>query len=269
VGDSAATGVVVLALDDEAEDVRAAAAAVVGAWANRLRIETLCRRLMIEPCPDVRTVIIDALCSQFDPEINEKLLSLLRNSHEEVRAAAATGIGKLLVPESLNTLVDTVNDPAWCVRAAVVAALGKYHRDTDHRDAVLETILLSLGDDHEQVRLAAVLALAEWDRPEAHQALIIQGLGDSDLWVRYRAAEMLGKMQVRDAVFALLEIARADREPAVLREAAVRALGQIGDTQARESLNELMWNHQPGVSKAAADALDSLEKGGQGDDPWK
>jgi HEAT repeat protein len=269
IGDPAATGMVVLGLDDEAEEVRAAAAGVVGSWDNPLRIEPLCRRLEIEPCPDVRTVIIDALCSQFHPVINEKLLGLLQNPHEEVRAAAATGMGKLRAPEFLNALKDSVNDPAWCVRAAVVAALGRYHQHADQQDAVLETILLSLGDHHEQVRVAAVLALEKWDRAEAHQALIVQGLGDPGLWIRYRAAEMLGKMQVREALAALLDIARADREPAVVREAAVRAIGRIGDTRARDSLNELMWNREAAVSKAAADALDSLEKGGEGDDPWK
>ena len=97
----------------------------------------------------------------------------------------------------------------------------------------------------------------------------MQGLGDSDLWVRYRAAEALGVRRAMTALPALALIAKSDREPSFLRRIAVEALGQLGDMRAGETISELMWDHNPDVSAAAAQALDVLQGGEQGDDPWK
>ena len=128
---------------------------------------------------------------------------------------------------------------------------------------------LALTDDHEKVRLASLLALAVREEPGIEEILLVQGLGDSDLWVRYRAAEALGVRRAGAALPALTLIAKSDREPSILRRIAVEALGQLGDLRARETISELMWAHNPDVSAAAAQALDALEGGEEGVDPWK
>ena len=264
IGDSLAISVVIGALEDETGHVRAEAATVLGKWADRLGIDPLCRRLLVEPYPDVRATIVDALCSEPDPLVAGRLIAVLDHEREEVRASAAKGLAKLRAPEAFRPLMETVNDPSASVRAAVIEALGGYQVKP-----ALEAILLALSDDDEHVRVAAVLALAGWDQPEAERALIVEGLGDQDLWVRYRAAEVLGGKRTRGAVPALLEIAKTAREPAVLRKMAVEALGRIGDSRTKEVISDLMWDCEAEVSAAAAEALDFLEGGGEGDDPWK
>ena len=150
------------------------------------------------------------------------------------------------------------------VRAAIIEAIGRYPVQ-----AAFEALRLALTDDHEKVRLASLVALAVRQEPEIEEILLVQGLGDSDLWVRYRAAEALGVRRAEVALPALVRIAKSDREPSFLRRIAVEALGQLGNLRAGETISELMWDHNPDVSAAAAQALDALQGGEEGADPWK
>lgn len=265
IGDPMAIRFVISALEDENGHVRAAAATVLGKWINQSGIEPLCGRLLVEPFADVRVAIVDALCANPHPLISEVLMGLLLNhEREEVREAAARGLGRLRPPAALRPLLDVASDPSWLVRAAIIQAIGRYPVR-----AAFEALRLALTDDHEKVRLASLLALTVRQEPEIEEILLVQGLGDSDLWVRYRAAEALGVRRAEAALPALALIAKSDREPSFLRRMAVEALGQVGDPRAGETLSELMWDHNPDVSAAAAQALDALQGGGEGDDPWK
>ena len=264
IGDPITIRFVISALEDENGHVRAAAATVLGKWTNQCGIEPLCGRLIVEPYADVRAAIVDALCTDPHPLVSERLIGLLGHQREEVREAAARGLGRLRSPALLSPLQDAASDPSWLVRVAVVEAIGGYQLKS-----ALDAVLMGLSDDHEKVRLAAVLALAGWNQPEAEEALRIEGLTDQDLWVRYRACESLGARRASAAVPALLDIAKGDREPAMLRRIAVQALGRIGDPRVTDPIRELMWDHDPAVAAAAGDALDALQEGEEGADPWK
>ena len=264
IGDPMAIRFVTSALEDENGHVRAAAATVSGKWINQSGIEPLCGRLIVEPFADVRTAIVDALCANPHPLITQRLMALLSHEREEVRESAARGLGKLRPPAALRPLLDAAGDPAWLVRAAIIEAIGRYPVQ-----AAFEALRLALTDDHEKVRLASLRALAVREEPDIEEILLIQGLGDSDLWVRYRAAEALGVRRAEAALPALARIAKSDREPSFLRRIAVEALGQLGNLRAGETISELMWDHNPDVSAAAAQALDALQGGEAGDDPWK
>jgi HEAT repeat protein len=220
--------------------------------------------LLVEPFADVRAAILDALCANPHPLVTERLIGLLNHEREEVREAAARGLGRLRPPAALRPLLDVVGDPSWLVRAAIIEAIGRYPVQ-----AAFEALRLGLTDDHEKVRLASLVGLAGRDEPEIEEILLVQGLGDSDLWVRYRAAEALGVRCAEAALPALARIAKSDHEPSFLRRIAVKALGQLGDLRAGETISELMWDHNPDVSAAAGQALDALQGGEAGDDPWK
>jgi len=55
----------------------------------------------------------------------------------------------------------------------------------------------------------------------------------------------------------------------MLRRIAVQALGRIGDPRVTDPIRELMWDHDLAVATAAGDALDALQGGEEGADPWK
>lgn len=265
IGDPIAIRCVTCALEDENGHVRAAAATVLGNWIDQSGIEPLCERLLVEPFADVRAAILDTLCANPHPLIGEVLMGLLlHHEREEVREAAARGLGRLRPPAALRPLLDVAGDPSWLVRAAIIEAIGRYPVR-----AAFEALRLALTDDHEKVRLASLLALAVRGEPDIEEILLVQGLGDSDLWVRYRAAEALGVRHAEAALSALALIAKSDHEPSFLRRIAIEALGQLGDLRAGETISELMWDHNPDVSAAAAQALDALQGGEAGADPWK
>jgi len=264
IGDPTAIRFVTAALEDEDGHVRTEAATVLGKWINQSGIEPLCGRLLLEPFADVRAAIVEALCANPHPLVSERLIGLLDHQREEVREAAARGLGRLRPPAALRPLLDVASDPSSLVRGAIIEAISRYPVR-----AAFEALRLALTDDHEKVRLASLLALAVREEPEIEEILLVQGLGDSDLWVRYRAAEALGVRRATAALPALARIAKSDHEPSFLRRMAVEVLGQLGDLRAGETISELMWDHNPDVSAAAAQALDALQGGEEGADPWK
>jgi HEAT repeat protein len=157
-----------------------------------------------------------------------------------------------------------LNDAEWQVRQAVIEALGHYD---DPR--ALEQLLLALSDDHEKVRLAATVGVARWNQPEARQALVTHCLADADIWVRYRAAERLGHWKVAEAVPQLEALAARRREPALLRRAAITALGQIGSGEARAALTGLRSREDGDLREAADQALALSDSAiGDGGRPW-
>ncbi len=264
IGDPIAIRCVISALQDENGHVRAAAATVLGSWTNECGIEPLCERLIVEPYADVRAAIVAALCAVPHPSVGERLIELLVHQREEVRESAARGLGKLRLPSALRPLQDAVGDPSWLVRAAVIEAIGTYPGR-----AAFDLLRLAITDGHEKVRLASVLALSSRQDTETDEILLVQGLGDSDLWVRYRAAEALGIRCSVAALPALALIAKNEHESSLIRRMAVQALGKLGDMRASETISELMWDCNADVSAAAAQALDDLHGGGEGDDQWK
>lgn len=273
IGDSSAIASVIAALDDETGYVRGAAAAALGKWEDPGAIAPLCRRLTVERYPDVRAMIVDALCAAPSPHVIDRFIGLLRHEHDEVRESAVHGLGKLHALSAVRDLLDAANDPAWTVRAAVAEAIGQYPVK-----AAYEALLLALSDDHEKVRLAAVRALADRDEPDAIEVLQVQALNDADVWVRYRVVEALGAKRIADAVPALIDMAKMakeERTPSMLRRMAVQSLGAIGDERATDTIRTLLADRDRDVAAAAGEALNALLGAGgargeeESDDPWK
>ena len=78
-------------------------------------------------------------------------------------------------------------------------------------------------------------------------------VSDPSALVRRRAAETLGVMKAADAVAGLIALTSPDEESdASVRAAAVWALGQIGDPEARDAILDARKDDDPSVRSAAA-----------------
>lgn len=215
------------AVDDETGHVRVEAVRQLGRSGRAADVRSLLAKLETERYREVRDQIVDTVLRVAPPDVVARFLPLLGHARPEVRESAARAIGLAQPPQGLSALCDAVSDPEWSVRQAVIEALGQYDDP-----AALGPLLLAMSDDHEKVRLAAVIGLARWDRPEARQVLLTQGLRDPDAWVRYRAVERLGALRAAEATPLLSAIAAGDREPSLVRRAAVAALERIGGAPA-------------------------------------
>lgn len=81
-----------------------------------------------------------------------------------------------------------------------------------------------------------------------------------------RAAWLLGRLRAREAVPPLMELARSSPD-LFLREAAVEALGRIGDPRSLELLRALARSESVLVRRAARRALAMIEGSQPGGDP--
>ncbi|HET6980429.1 MAG TPA: M56 family metallopeptidase [Pyrinomonadaceae bacterium] len=148
------------------------------------------------------------------------LLNQLDNSNPAVRRNAAWAIGELTnmlpgersgaVPQLITLLSDTDD---W-VRMAAARALGELH---DSRS--LTKLIATVSDDNWRVRELVVWALSEMKDPRAVTALCTVLVSDPRAEVRRGAAEALGEIQSAEALPALKQ-ALNDAGPGVSAKAA-------------------------------------------------
>ena len=152
------------------------------------------------------------------------LLQLVENSDPEVRQAAATALGNIDDPHSVEPLINALDDNDWHVREAAAAALGNIG---DPRS--VEPLINALANDSPSVREAATVALGNIGDPRSVEPLITAL--DEDYWpVREAAAVALGNIGDPCSVEPL--ITALDDSDSDLHEAAAVALGNIGASRA-------------------------------------
>jgi HEAT repeat protein len=213
----------------------------------------------------------------------------IRDRRVELRRRRVTAAGHGRDPELARR---GLTDPDAGVRAAAVGALARL--GALHSDDVVHV----LGDDGSvEVRRRAVDAAPAVRGPGSRSALpaaVVRALSDPDPLVVVGAAWYLGEVRHRAAVVPLAGVATTHPDPRC-REAAVAALGAIGDTAGLPAVLTALEDKatvrrratvalagfddprvEPALSRAAQDrdwqvrqAADELtdEDGAPGDDP--
>ena len=93
---------------------------------------------------------------------------------------------------------------------------------------------------------------------ETFDEKLIRALGHPEPTVPVRAALILGERGVYKAIEPLIELASTSRDP-YIQEAAVMALGKIGDAKAANCLRTLAREGAMRPRRAAIEGLESLE----------
>jgi beta-lactamase regulating signal transducer with metallopeptidase domain/HEAT repeat protein len=154
------------------------------------------------------------------PPAFRPLANQLDNSSRSVRRNAAWAIGELtnMMPgtraEAVPQLITLLGDSDEWVRMAAARALGELH---DHR--AVANLVATLSDDDWRVRELVVWALSETKDARAVTALCTVLISDARAEVRRGAAEALGEIQSAEALPALKQ-ALHDSAPGVSAKAA-------------------------------------------------
>lgn len=189
-------------------------------------------------------------------EIYSQVIATLNDQKESEsrRAYAANAIGEFLSPAGVRHVAEAaVKDPSARVREAALLALVRLNHEGPN-----QAIGAALFDEDENVRLTAVKAASSVN-VFSNLSELVELIGDDSPRVRRRAAEALGSMRVRDAVSGLAALASESREAsAEVRQAAVWALGQLGEPEGKSAVEEALTDSDPQVRDAARIALRRL-----------
>jgi len=167
-------------------------------------------------------------------EVYEQTLNTLAdaNETESHRIYAANALGEFLAGAGVPALSQAVvADESAQVRKAAVAGLERLNSSGANGE-----LAVALVDGDADVRLAALHAATRINS-FSDVASVVGLISDSSSLVRRRAAETLGVMKAADAVAGLIALADQGQESdAAVRAAAIWALGQIGDPEARDAI---------------------------------
>ena len=161
------------------------------------------------------------------------------------RAYAAYALGEFLTLAGVEPLsVAIKSDTSPMVRAAAVAALGRLN------DEGAGAVSTALVDADPSVKLAAVTAASRInsfnDVPTSAKLL-----GDTSPQVRRRGIELLEGLRAKDSVQTLIALARNDQD-ADVRLASCHALGVLGDSSARSTLEAIAQSDANGLVRDQA-----------------
>jgi HEAT repeat protein len=181
--------------------------------------------------------IVTAVTDQTQPEAN--------------RAYAASALGEFLEGAGIAPVSQALTtDGSAVVRLAAANALIRLNNQGPNAE-----LGAALADADEGVRLAALSGATHINVFTAIDK-VAGLLSDPSAAVRRRAAETLGSMKIDDAVVGLIAVTSpANESNAGVRAAAVWALGQIADTQARNAVLAAQNDTNSGVQDAAGIAL--------------
>ncbi|AZP15766.1 NACHT domain-containing protein [Streptomyces aquilus] len=192
---------------------------------------------------EVHTAVVQALGTLGDPRAVEPLLGILTAPDGTTNHAVATALGELGDPRAVQPLIDALSDSKRAARTAVVIALGNLR---DPR--ALEPLLGILTSARHSVDPVVAQALGHLGDSRAAQPLLDALIDDSGTPSK-AVVEALGRLGDRRAVAPLLSALRvaADTSPPDddLLMHLVEALAGIGDPRALEPLSELWADDLP------------------------
>ena len=168
---------------------------------------------------------------------NVKKIALTKDPSGRIRSEAVFELGYSEDKEVIHDLIELLNnDPDWRVRCSAAEALCRLGVKLGAKEAI-EPLIASLKDPDSYVRYCAADALGKLCATQAITYLIAL-LKDKDDRVRGISAEALGKLGAKKAVKPLIDLIKARDRSALLY--AIWSLGKIGDKESVKFLIDLL-----------------------------
>jgi HEAT repeat protein len=232
-----------------------------------LTFDEIFRACLDDESAQVRRQAIEALWEDERHDLAPRLIELLQNDPSiEVRAAAAAQLGRFVFMAECDELSEARGEQ---VREALERVIRSEQEAIEVRrravesvafindDAVRQIIDRAYGDEHAEMRISAVSAMARSADP--FWAETVQAELYSDLPVmRLEAVRACGEISLSSAIPTLVRMIANDRDGDV-QIMAVWALGQIGGNRARRVLEQLLEGESPVLAEAAEQALEEMD----------
>ncbi len=230
-----------------------------------LNFHAVLRECLNDTDAQIRRLAIDGLWEDEKPTLIGRLVALLTDDPvPEVRAAAATSLGRFVLLGALGEIAEASADEA---EGSLRFAWARVHESKEVRRRALESLAYATDstvsdlietaydDEDDLMRQSAVFAMGRsadrrWIRP------VLAELRSRDPAMRYEAAVSAGELGLTAAVQRLIQL-MGDSDSSV-REAAALALGKIGGREAKRALEEALDSEDERLAQAAEDALEEL-----------
>jgi hypothetical protein len=239
-----------------------------------LNFHSILRECLTDSDGRIRRLAIDGLWEDEKPSLIEPLaVRLAEDSEAEVRAAAATSLGRFVLLGALGEIAEIA---ALQAERSLHAAWARVHESIEVRRRALESLasaanpvvseLIAAGydDDDELMRQSAIFAMGR-SADRRWSKMILAELGSRNPAMRYEAALSAGELGLSGAVVPLIQL--LNDVDANVREAAALALGKIGGGEARRALEEALNGDDERLAQAAEDALEELAFNSSGFEP--
>ena len=261
------------ALDDPDDEVRAKSATAIGRLADRSAVAPLLDHLLADPAPFVRARIAHALGQFDDADVTDRLIHALGDPAWWVRVRSVEALERIGPPaqQPLLAALDS-GDREIRGRAAITLerigtaeALAARIRNDDRAADAAETLAkfssagareLAAGllvAPMEPARHAALRALRRARRSDLAPEMAQMAFSDPDPALRAEALASLTALRLPIAASVAVDAAGADPE-AMVRAAAMRTLGRLGDAYGAAPLARGLADADAEVRAAAVDA---------------
>jgi hypothetical protein len=230
-----------------------------------LNFHAILRECLNDVDGQIRRLAIDGLWEDEKPTLVGRLAALLADDPvPNVRAAAATSLGRFVLLGALGEIAESAADQA---ERSLRIAWARASELNDVRRRVLESLAYASDptvsdlietayyDDDELMRQSAVFAMGRsadrrWSKP------VLAELRSRDAAMRFEATVSAGELGLAAAVQPLVQL--MDDPDSNVREVAALALGKIGGREARRALEDALGGEDERLAQAAEDALEEL-----------
>jgi HEAT repeat protein/tRNA A-37 threonylcarbamoyl transferase component Bud32 len=200
--------------------------------------------------PVARMHLLELLSRFPRPEVEQALLTQLKDPNKFIRQAALVALSKMKTLSSVEPVAKALMDLDLEVQNRAIEVLIR----AKHPDTVRHLVPV-LQDESEYARRSAVEVLNEVCDAGSVKYLL-EAIKDADWWVRSRAADALGKIGGPRVVEAVLELVK-DKDDDI-RRCAIEILNQTKDERAVDYLMQATSDPDWWVSERAVDALGEM-----------
>jgi HEAT repeat protein len=246
IGPTAVPTLIELAQDMSDPATQTAAIEVLGRLKDKRAVEALLPFVQ-HPIEEVRSLTAEALGHIEDKRAQQILCKILEDPSEKVRLTAVQALSAMPDRKVIRPMLRALRDASLEVRVTAIRTLGACNKPE-----AAEKLKPFLSSEHRPEVIAAAEALGRLGESQALPRLvhILKRLEPGDEDSLLRIIDAFRRLEDERAVLPLLTLLEHPSRTVRLR--AIEALGKVGDTTARESLEQIVFSDPADDLRAAA-----------------